>query len=305
MSDLLAIIVPQVVLGMLVATSGALVGLLALWAAWSPRHWFLRTAVVGGVLLLAVPIPAYEPMLGFLTQVIVVTSALAVVDVRRRDTRAHGDGELGSGDRSVRPHFSLSTLLLVVAVAAVAAAVAARIPADVWAAWVPILGGGFFLAANTLLAAWAAQSSRRLATRTVVLIVMAPLLSIPVALAVAELSNLDSVVFSFWTQFGSYRWVTGGFNWSYGAVMAAAVWASLLAWSTSLLIVFWLALRRLSFATKPAAVALVLLTIAIVLPNLDAMDIQAAVAGSQDGGSRRLGPRAPGPEGTSEGFRGN
>lgn len=43
----------------------AFYGCLGLWAAVSPRHWFLRTSVVLAMLALLLPIRAYEPLILF------------------------------------------------------------------------------------------------------------------------------------------------------------------------------------------------------------------------------------------------
>src|SRR5690349_5745986 len=44
-------------------------GLLAIWVARSPRHWFSRTACVAGPIVLLAAVPAYELVLIFLTEV--------------------------------------------------------------------------------------------------------------------------------------------------------------------------------------------------------------------------------------------
>src|SRR5688500_18970062 len=38
----------------------ALFGMIALWAAVSQRHWFVRTAIVAGMVLVTLLIPAFE-----------------------------------------------------------------------------------------------------------------------------------------------------------------------------------------------------------------------------------------------------
>jgi hypothetical protein len=45
-------------------------GLLAIWAALGRRHWFLRTAAVGGVLFWSAVVPAFELVQLFLSEVI-------------------------------------------------------------------------------------------------------------------------------------------------------------------------------------------------------------------------------------------
>ncbi len=236
------IIPSQIAWGVLIATSGSLVGLLALWAAWSRRHWFLRTAVVGGVLLLAVAIPAYEPMLVFLTQVIVVIAVLTIV--RRRQARAQeGNSEPPGG----RPRFSLSTLLLLVAVAAVASAVAARIPAEVWAAWLAVVGVGTSLASITLLATWAVLSRRRLWVRAIVLFALAPIVGLLQTWALASLPNLDMFLYlNAWSQTAANTTNAAELARMQIILRLALAWAVLHAWLMALLTLVWLMLCRLS-----------------------------------------------------------
>ena len=58
----------ELVLATLLVTSFTCVGLLALWAATSPQHWFVRTAIVLGVLSPLLFRPMYEPFLTLATQ---------------------------------------------------------------------------------------------------------------------------------------------------------------------------------------------------------------------------------------------
>ena len=286
MSDPFNIIPSQIALGILIATSASLIGLLAVWAAWSPRHWFLRTALAGGVPLLAVPIPAYEPMLVFLIQAIVVTGVLAVVKARRVRTQERGDGEFGSdvAVQAARPRFSLATLLLLVAVAAVAFAVGARIPAEVWAAWLPIAGIGICLGTITLLATWAVLSRRRLWIRAAMLFTIVAIVSFPQTLAIAALPNLADLSFLD-VFYGMVRNTLrrSRLDWELDVFWLTVVWAVLLAWMMALLVSLWLILgtTRQRCITRdekdepshtpsrwatPAGLALGLLTLAILLP---------------------------------------
>ena len=249
MDNPLEIIPSQIVSGVLVATSGALVGLLVVWAAWSRRHWFLRTAVVGGVLASAALIPAYEPMLVSLTQAIMVTGVLVIARQRQVRRQNCSKGELDD-DRSIRPRFSLSTLLLLVAVAAVVSAIGARIPADVWAVCLPIVGIGICFGTTTLLATWAVLSQRRWGVRTIVLLAFAALVSFPQTLAMAALPNLEEVTFLF--IFGGVLFDTlrlsvlnaQGDQWEYVVFWILVVWTVLLTWTMALLIAAWLILVR-------------------------------------------------------------
>ena len=69
-----------ILLGILTVTSYSLVGLLAIWAGLGRPHWFLRVAVVGGILLLLLLIPAYEPLLLFSTLRPAPADAAALLD---------------------------------------------------------------------------------------------------------------------------------------------------------------------------------------------------------------------------------
>ena len=286
MSDPFNIIPSQIVLGILIATSSSLIGLLAIWAAWSPRHWFLRTAAIMGVLLLAVLIPAYEPMLAFLIQAIVVTGALAVVKLRRARTEEYLGEQLGADGtvHPIGPRFSLATLLLLVAIAAVAFAVGARIPAEVWAAWLPIACIGICLGSITLLATWAVQSRRRWWIRAVVLFVIVAIVGFPQALAIAALPNLDALTFLWIVD----RIVVNTLRrslleWELVVFWLTVVWAVLHAWMVALLVSLWLILgtTRQRYMTRegkdepshipsrwatPAGIALALVSLAILLP---------------------------------------
>jgi hypothetical protein len=66
----------ELVLGALLVTSFTCVGLVALWAATAPRHWFLRTAVVLAVLSPLLAVPAYEPFLVFAIQACVIVAGV-------------------------------------------------------------------------------------------------------------------------------------------------------------------------------------------------------------------------------------
>src|SRR5450432_4450964 len=94
------------------ALPAALFGMFALWAAGSQRHWFLRTAVVGGVVLVLLFVPAYEAMIEFAIQAVLV--AAGVSSWRRRRKRSSRDQDSRPLDRSFLPHFSLKDSLLFV-----------------------------------------------------------------------------------------------------------------------------------------------------------------------------------------------
>jgi len=105
----------ELVLAVLLVTSFTCVGLVALWAATSPRHWFVRTAVVLAILSPLMLIPAYEPLVVFLIQFIFV---VAGVTVYRWHDGANGHGSHSATSRGAREvkalRFSTSTLLLLI-----------------------------------------------------------------------------------------------------------------------------------------------------------------------------------------------
>ena len=60
----------------LIVTSTSLVGLLAMWAATSTRHWSVRTAVIGGALSALLLIPAHELFVCFGAQALLVAAVI-------------------------------------------------------------------------------------------------------------------------------------------------------------------------------------------------------------------------------------
>lgn len=122
-------------LAALLVSSLTSVGLLSLWAATSPRHWFLRTAVFVGVLSLLLLIPAYEPVVAFALQGLVVAIGIQIGRWFKR-----------TGPTPSR-QFSLATLLQVTVVVSVMAAVGVKLPTLNLMGWqsVVLIGvsGGF------------------------------------------------------------------------------------------------------------------------------------------------------------------
>lgn len=153
MRDLLTV---EVVVTALLTTSFTCVGLLALWAATSPRHWFVRTAVVIGVLSPLLIVPAPEPFFVLILQCGVVTLGTLVYR-RLHMLKRQGPNSIhtllpsqkgpdeGRHDTAggVPPtatfHFSLATLLLCTVLAAIAAAIAVHFPRLNLPAWSTML----------------------------------------------------------------------------------------------------------------------------------------------------------------------
>ena len=96
--------------GVLLVTSFACTGLLALWAAASRLFWLLRVAVVLAVLSPLLFIPAYEPWSLFALQA--CTVAAGVIDLAvacgtasgRRQGRRRRRGQTGLSDPVLNPH---------------------------------------------------------------------------------------------------------------------------------------------------------------------------------------------------------
>lgn len=120
------------------ALSASLFALLGIWAAVVRRHWFLRFAVVGGVLALALLVPAYEVVIEF--GVAMGLIALAVRATRR--------------PRQWRARWSIETVLLAMVVAAVVAAVIGAAPTYGVEMWIRLFGIGFTVSYFGLACLW-------------------------------------------------------------------------------------------------------------------------------------------------------
>lgn len=181
---------PQMILLYILAVATySLVGLLAIWAGLGRPHWFLRVAVVGGILLLLLLIPAYEPLLLFSIQsAVVILPLMLLKSFGRRSQSVGPDGGTEAGATArIRPQFSLLDLLLLPVVVAVIVAVAVSVPSDTYdriaadllylfdvsitpaAGWsaMGLCGLGFGI--STLAAAWVALGRRRLWLRLILL----------------------------------------------------------------------------------------------------------------------------------------
>ncbi|MCX7424248.1 MAG: hypothetical protein NTW96_01205 [Planctomycetia bacterium] len=112
------------ILLLLAVTSQSVVGLLAIWAGLGRGHWFVRVAALAAVLGLALLIPAYELVVVFTVQCLVIVPTLLVV----RRLRARSEGTPAS-------QFTIRDLLLATAVVAGLSAVGASVPRDVWTSY--------------------------------------------------------------------------------------------------------------------------------------------------------------------------
>jgi hypothetical protein len=157
--------IAEFLLGVLLVTSFTSIGLLALWAATSTRHWLLRTAVVLVVLSPLLLIPAYEPWIVFALQACMIVSGVQLWRWRT----ARRDREDIVCENGVRPNgpfrFSLRTLLAIVPLVAVLTAIATRIVANLpeqnGNAWTTIAVNGIGSGCAVLLGAWIFAGKRR------------------------------------------------------------------------------------------------------------------------------------------------
>ena len=138
----------ELVLSVLLVSSLTSVGLLALWAATSNQHWFLRTAVFLGLLSLLLLIPAYEPFVVFTWQGVIVASGIHCARWWRH-----------AGKTSSR-RFSLATMLQAVVVVALLAAVGSRLPELNFLAWRSVVMVGFCAGVATLVGYWVAAAEK-------------------------------------------------------------------------------------------------------------------------------------------------
>jgi hypothetical protein len=130
--------------------AGAVVGLVSVWAVISRLHWFVRVAVLGGVISLMLLSPRY-PHEYALTHFIQAVGVIAgVIFYRRRMRRADPKPSVPDTERP-RCQFSLADVLLMIAVFAVLLAFWTRMPSRVWDAWFGLVLVGCFLAAVTLI----------------------------------------------------------------------------------------------------------------------------------------------------------
>ncbi len=185
----------EMALAALLVSSLTCVGLLALWAATSSRHWFLRTAIFVGTLSLLLLIPAYEPFVAFVLQGAVV---VAGVQLARRWRRA-------SADSPAKTQYSLATLLQVMVLVAIASAVAPKVWQSELVDWpsIAIIGsaGGLIC----LTGCWMRYGNYGSWTRRLLIgLVLTPLLS--VALLLVD-SFVELILFALDVESPVWLWV--------------------------------------------------------------------------------------------------
>jgi hypothetical protein len=138
------------------AISASFFGLLGIWAAVDRRHWFLRFSVLTGILLFALFLPAYEVVIEFSVEMIIIIAAVSLL--RRRD--------------DWKPRLSLETALLSMVVVAIGAGVLGRSPEFDGATWFQLANTGCRTAVVALWSLWIAFGKTRLWRRFVLGVVM-------------------------------------------------------------------------------------------------------------------------------------
>ncbi|HUY33429.1 MAG TPA: hypothetical protein VMV69_11830 [Pirellulales bacterium] len=161
----------------LAATSAALFGLLAVWAALGRAHWFVRVVSVLAALALLLPVPAFDVLLVFFFQSPIVIGPLLVVRVFR--SRA---ATIGESAPPIRPRFSLADLFLATLVIAAMCGVGINLPQEIRQASGDYIVIGSGLGVATLAAVWVAIAQRPWWLRLAVLGIAAPAAGVPAAI---------------------------------------------------------------------------------------------------------------------------
>ena len=142
----------------LVVLMGTAWGAISLWAATSPLHWAIRLFALVLPLSFFLNVPAYEPILFFASQ-----SLLIAVGVAIRDRCV--------ADQKIR--FSLKSLLVATVVASLLLAVGTRTNILSRSTWLSLVAGSTSLGLTTLLAAWKIRWWKKLVVGPVALAIAA------------------------------------------------------------------------------------------------------------------------------------
>lgn len=133
------------------ALPAAVAGMVALWAAGSAWHWFIRTSVILAGLLAMLLIPAYELVITFGAEMLMVVVGMRIwLQQRNRRDRAHRT----LSELRQKARLSLKSLMLLTVVVAVFVAVVAKFPTLNWYVWMSRTGSGLIAGMITLLCAW-------------------------------------------------------------------------------------------------------------------------------------------------------
>jgi hypothetical protein len=160
----------QMALAILLTSTLTTNGLIALWAATSHRHWFLRTALYVACVSPLLWIPAFEPFIGFVLQGAIIAAGVQAGRwwSRRRQRRSSGDAF-----PSRAWSFSLSTLMFAAILVAMAAAVGSRAPSLNSAAWINVIGIAAYAGVLSLASYAVLQvSQRRLRVLLIILLLL-------------------------------------------------------------------------------------------------------------------------------------
>jgi hypothetical protein len=135
------------------AAPAAIFGMIALWAASSKRHWFVRTAVVSAAVLASLLIPAFDVAISLGIQSLLVVTSLAVWR-KRRLRLGESQPAKPAPALALRPRMSLATMLLLVVIVVVATAVAARSPRITARQWYDLSVGAVMASGAYLSCVW-------------------------------------------------------------------------------------------------------------------------------------------------------
>lgn len=134
------------------ATPIVLFAMLSLWAAASQRHWFVRTVVVGAAVLVALLIPAYQVVIEFGLECLLVVIGIVIWKRRRQRIDAAIEGKPAPSPLQLR--LSMQTMMLAVVIVAVVTAVAARAPIYPPEQWYQLVLHSIVAAATCLTCVW-------------------------------------------------------------------------------------------------------------------------------------------------------
>lgn len=139
----------EIALAVLLVSCFTSVGLLAIWAATSKRHWFLRCGLLFAVVSISLLIPAYEVFVALAIQGFVVI--FGVISSYRWWLQR---------DRQFSSRFRLASLLQAMVFVSAAAAIGTQLPSLNQTAWINVVLIGATMGIATLIGYWIARSRR-------------------------------------------------------------------------------------------------------------------------------------------------
>jgi len=132
--------------------------LLAIWAAASRRHWFVRTCGVAAILLVVLVLPAHDLLIKFLIVQLIVVTGVTLWRWRQHRRRLACGATVDTS--AFRPQLSLASIFLLTVVAAVVSAVAARFESFTSRQWLRIVLQGSVFGGSSLLCLWCVYARR-------------------------------------------------------------------------------------------------------------------------------------------------